>query len=207
MSEQPPKSPPIGVDGKYRWLYELTLLNNPKRLFLFWRIGFVLVALLALYLGLTSRSVEDGFFAILLRTFGIGLLIMTGVLVILMLILKKLGIGNKLMLYQMDDDGLQLFKLQKHVSKYDMQKSLAILTGQMKGDPAAPASAVLSEVKSHDKIAYHAVSTVSYRRFWRQIRVKSGMRAYDVFASKAQAEFVLNTIFTKSAKARMAKKG
>ncbi|HHU12383.1 MAG TPA: hypothetical protein GXZ64_04065 [Clostridiaceae bacterium] len=195
----------VGIDGKYRWLYEQNLINNPKRFFLFWRIGIILSVLAAFYTGYYHGRAEEARAVTILRTGAYVFVIMTAVLLILCLILKKIGIGTRLLLYQMDDDSLHIITLKKYVSKYDVQKTLAVMTGQMKGDPRAADSQLFTDVRSTEKVKYHAISTVSYRRFWRQIRIKSGLRVFNVFARRHQAEFVLNTIFARSAKARMAR--
>ncbi len=198
---------PVGVDGKYRWVYELTILNNPKRLFLFLKGGLLFSLLLALLLVFgRNREYPGGRLLGFIHTFLFYALIISVLILILSIILRKLEIGSTLMLYQMDEDGIRIYRVADRVSKYDVQKKLAIMAGQMKGDPAADQMSLLDHVSGRDAVMYHAVSAVSYRRFWRRIKVKSGMRTYNIYAARRQGEFILNTIFANSAKARMGRK-
>lgn len=198
---------PISVDGKYRWVYEQTILNNPRRLLLFLKGGLLLALILSLYLVFGRDHVyPGGNFLGFVHTWLFYALIFSSLIVILTIILRKLDVGSTLILYQMDDEGIGIFRLSERVSKYEVQKKLAILAGQMKGDPGADHVSLLDHVSNRESVMYHAVSAVSYRRLWRQIKVKSGMRTYHVYAQKKQAEFILNQIFANSAKARMSRK-
>lgn len=196
----------VGSDGKYRWLYEQNVFNNPKRAFLWWRLGVLLLLILTLYVNIINTDVR---FGIALRAFFTNLFlflaIYTVLIVLLGFILCQAGVGSNLLLYEMDNESLVAYTLNKGVERYEAQQALAIMSGQMKGDPVVNGSPILTKMKKNVEIKYHAVSSVAYKRIWRRIRVKSGLRSHDVYAKRSQAEYVLNTLFTKSAKARMAK--
>lgn len=204
--QDPPVAINVGSDGKYRWLYEQNVLNNPKRVFLWWRLGVLLILVLTFYVNVIRSDVRLGIaLGAFISNFLLILAIFSVLILLLGFILRQTGTGSHLLLYEMDSESLIAYTLNDGVECYEAQQALAIMSGQMKGDPVVNGSPILTKVKKNVEIKYHAVSSVAYKRIWRLIRVKSGLRSHDIYAKRSQAEYVLNTVFTKSAKARMAK--
>ena len=194
-------------DGKYRWVYELNMINSPVILFTIWKIfGIVLLVLLAFMLII---EIVDGNVV----SFVTDTLLSPGILIIpgIMLVLSIIGYGivaaaygfKYIVLFEMDEKTVVHNQMPKQFKKAEGLAWLAAMLGAVAGSYPATGAGILAGSKSSSVSRFDKVRTVVRRKGQRLIEVNEPVEKNQVYAEDADYEFVWNYITSRCPNAKV----
>ena len=112
-------------DGKYRWVYEMPMINSFFLLFEVWRVFGITALIIALFTAILAVVSGDS-----IQSFGMNLLVICAVLAVLLLIsipaywiVSKANNGTYTVLFEMDGHGVDHIQI-----KTDKARALDVLT-------------------------------------------------------------------------------
>ena len=112
-------------DGKYRWVYEMPMINSFFLLFEVWRVFGITALIIAIFTAILAAISGDS-----IQSFGMNLLVICAVLVMLLLIsipaywiVSKANNGTYTVLFEMDGHGVDHIQI-----KTEKAKALEVLT-------------------------------------------------------------------------------
>ena len=116
-------------DGKYRWIYEMPILKNPTIFILVWKILFFIILGIFVFINILDAIEWGSDFAgrlpgnlLFFACFVAG---MTVILVISMLIYAAIMGGKYVVMFEMDEKGVEHKQLPKQVKK---AQAIALVT-------------------------------------------------------------------------------
>ena len=183
-------------DGKYRWIYEMSLFKNPTVIVMIWKIFFFVILgvfLFMLVLDLINEDLDGERLIGTLSFFGIFLIGMTVIVGISYLIYAAVMGGKYIVMFEMDEKGVNHMQLPKQAKKAEALAMMTALIGLMSNNHAAVAAGVNASGTS----MYTAFSSVrSVRALPRRNLIKVNERLYhnQVYAAAQDYDFVLNFI-------------
>lgn len=126
----------LGADGKYRWVYEMSLLKNPTIFLLVWKILFFIFLgqflLLMLLDGRRNNFFWDGFLSDA-KAFGYCILGMTVVLALGYLVYAAMMGGAYIVAFEMDENGVNHKQIDAQAKKAKKLGRAAMLGGLAAG--------------------------------------------------------------------------
>ncbi|MDO4488020.1 MAG: hypothetical protein Q4B67_02865 [Eubacteriales bacterium] len=139
-------------DGKYRWVYELNMLKTPILLFTILKVMLICAAAPALVMLFSTIGSEGFFGAILvgLQTFAITYGIMFVLSIVAYLILAAIYGGKYVVVFEMDDRGIEHIQQKKQFKKAEVIGELLLIAGALKNNPGAMGKGLLTA--SHSSI-------------------------------------------------------
>ncbi|MBR4226701.1 MAG: hypothetical protein IKR86_08065 [Candidatus Methanomethylophilaceae archaeon] len=151
MSDQFDGGVTLCLDGKYRWVYEMSLLRNatiPLLLLKVLFITFAIVEAIMLSIGLFSGDDVVEMLVVSLQMGGIALLILLP-LGALAYVLYAWHIGwYYCVLFEMDDEGVLHAQQENQVKKAGLLADIAVLAGLAAGNPTAAGAGLLARTNS-----------------------------------------------------------
>ncbi len=185
-------------DGKYRWIYELDMIKNPVILLTIWKIFGILVLIqitfsfvLALFEGGVSEWVSG-------YLFSPGILIVPGILFFLSIIayvIVAFNYGWKyIVLFEMDEEGVIHNQMPKQFEKSQGLNWLTVMVGALAGNYTTMGSGLLASAKSSSVSTFTNVKKVVISRGFHLIRVNEPLEKNQVYAEKADFDFVCSFI-------------
>lgn len=151
MSDQFDGGVTLCLDGKYRWVYEMSLLRNatiPLLLLKVLFITFAIVEAIMLSIGLFSGDDVVEMLVVSLQMGGIALLILLP-LGALAYVLYAWHIGwYYCVLFEMDDEGVLHAQQENQVKKAGLLADMAVLAGLAAGNPTAAGAGLLARTNS-----------------------------------------------------------
>lgn len=186
-----------GVDGKYRWAYEVNLYTNPSVLSeVLWVMGistgvvFGFIFLLMLFEGDASADAMLGF--------GKALLITAGVVLVVSLLGYYLWAlvngGRYLALFTMDDAGITHSQHPRHVERAQKMGMLTALVGLLARKPSVMGAGMLSAARTEMSSEFDRVRRVKAVRRRNLIKVNERFGRNRVFVADADFDFVYDFI-------------
>ena len=193
-----------GNDGVYRWVYEMSLWKNPTILLLLWKIFFWICV--GLWLFITLISVKDtGFwwsgFLDNTKFFGIFTLGMLLLCLIGYVVYAIVMGGKYCVMFEMDDKGVRHTQMEKQVKKAEVLSLLTVLAGAAAKNPTAVGAGLMSSAKTTMYSEFSKVKNVKVYRRRGVIKVNSTFEKNQVYAEKADFDFVLDFITSHAKKA------
>ena len=176
-------------DGKYRWIYSMSLFKNPTFFVLIWKIFFFI------FLGIFAVvMLADGeHFLDTLKFFGYFLIGMTAVVGISYLIYAAIMGGKYIVLFEMDEKGIVHKQIPKQAKKMETLAMLTTLAGIAAGKPstvgigiAASRTSMYSEFAKVRKVKAYPRRDL--------IKINERLEHNQVYADKEDFDFVLNYI-------------
>ena len=130
----------LGSDGKFRWVYEMSLFRNPTVFLTVWKI-FIFVALgifvLLLLINLAEGYLDGETLLSFLMFFGIALAGITALVGISYLIYAAIMGGKYIVLFEMDDNGINHAQVPSQARKARGISSSAFTIGLLTGNHSA----------------------------------------------------------------------
>lgn len=187
------------TDGKYRWKYEMSLFKNPTIFIMVWKIFFFII-LGIFVLANIADAVEwgDSFwehFCQNLRFFGVFLIGMTVLSALGYLLYAAIMGGKYIVLFEMDERGVNHKQLPKQAKKARRISELTMLAGAATGNPSV-AGIGINSARSEMYSEFKKVRSV--KPFPRRdlIKVNERFGKNQVYASKQDFDFVLEYILS-----------
>lgn len=183
-------------DGKYRWIYELSLLKNPTVFLLVWKIFFFIFIGIFIVVAIADSGSSgfwwDGFLNDA-KVFGYILLGMTGVTVLGYLLYAAIMGGKYIVLFEMDEQGVNHKQLPNQAKKALKLAGLTALLGAASGNltmVGVGAGAARTEMYSQ----FSKVKKVKAYPNRRLIKVNQTLGHNQVYAAPEDFGFVLDYI-------------
>jgi hypothetical protein len=185
-------------DGKYRWIYELNMIKNPVILLTIWKIFGILILLqiaITFILAVFDGDVP-GFFTGYLFTPGV--LIIPGIFFVLSVIayvIVAFDYGWKyVVLFEMDENGVVHYQMPKQFEKAQGLSWLVTMAGAITGNFITMGAGVLASSKNCSSSEFTRVKKVVISRRFNVIKVNEVLEKNQVYADKADFDFVCDFI-------------
>ena len=166
-------------DGKYRWVYEMSLFKNPTIFWLIWKIFFFIILGLIIF-----ASVLGTFDNILdcLKSFGYFIGGMTILLGVGYLIYALIMGGKYIVIFEMDEEGVNHKQCSQQAEKVEKLEALAMLSRY----DVLIRTEMYSEFSKVREVKAYPKTNV--------IKVNGLLEHNQVYAEKEDFDFVLNFI-------------
>ena len=194
-------------DGKYRWIYEFSMLKNPVILMTILKIFGAMVIiqiLLSFLLALFDGDAADWVRDYLLTP---QILIVPGILFGLSLIgyfIVAAMYGWKyVVLFEMNEEGVEHIQMPKQFEKAQALGWLIALAGMAAGSPGTAGAGILSASKSRSSSSFANVRKVIGLRHFHTIKVNELLEKNQVYAAKEDYDFVWSFITARCPKAKI----
>lgn len=188
--------PTLCADGKYRWVYELSMFRNPIILFVIWRI-FSAVSV-GIWLFVMALEASDGDLdmrngIILTGTF---LLFLVGTLVlstVAYLVYALIMGGSYCVLFEMDEQGVVHRQLARQAKKAEALAAINVLVGMATANATQAGIGILS-AKSELASTFAKVRSIRALRRRNTIKVNEPFAKNQIYCEDADFDFVLDHI-------------
>ena len=184
-------------DGKYRWVYEMPILKNPTIFILVWKIFFfILLGIFAVTLIFDAfeGNLDGEQFLNTLKFMGIFLAGMTVLVALGVLIYAAIMGGKYVVMFEMDNDGINHKQLPKQVKKAEMIGFITALAGLATGNITTVGVGLTSSARSEKYSEFERVRSVKAYPRRHLIKVNERFGKNQVYAESADYDFVLNYI-------------
>ena len=186
----------LGDDGKYRWIYEMSLLKNPTIFILIWKIFFFIIlgifAFVMLFDAISGNADGEAFLNSL-RFLGWFLLGMTVIVGISMLIYAAIMGGKYVVLFTMDENGINHEQVPTQAKKAKKIGEAALLAGALSGSFGG-ASAGIAAQRTSMYSEFSKVRRVKACPRRHLIKVRQSISNNQVYAAPEDYDFVLSYI-------------
>lgn len=194
------------LDGKYRWVYEMSLFRNPTIFFLVWKIFFFITLGIfgfIIIVDLINENLDSEMLTETLRFFVYFTIGMTVVVGISYLIYAAIMGGKYVVLFEMDEKGINHIQHPKQVKKAEVISDITILAGLASGRLSTVAAGMNTRTEMQSD--FETVRKVrSYPRR-NLIKVDGLIEHNQVYAEKEDYEFVRNFIISRCNNAKVRK--
>ena len=194
------------LDGKYRWVYEMNLFKNPTIFILVWKIFFFIflgIFGFMIIIDLINDNLDGEMFVNTLKFFLYFIIGMTVVVGISYLIYAAVMGGKYIVLFEMDDKGINHIQHPKQVKKAEVISDIAILAGLATGRLSTVA--VGMNTRTEMQSDFNTVRKVrSYPRR-NLIKVDGLIEHNQVYAEKEDYDFVRKFIIEHCTNAKVRK--
>lgn len=186
----------LGADGKYRWVYELSLYRNPVVLFLVLKIFLLIMA--GMYVFLLLLEVGDGFLEAFVRISPVFAWLVLGMLVLATVSYYLYAIfmgGQYCVLFEMDEKGVKHIQMQRQFKKAQVLGQLLVLAGAATGKVGAVGQGLLVGSKQATYSPFQMVRRILPNRRLGVIKVNSSDLVHNqVYVAPGDFDFVLGYI-------------
>lgn len=183
-------------DGKYRWLYEMSLYTNPTILMLIMKImGWITVGIwgFLLIIELFDGPSWESVWSITVTFFYMMLLMMA--LCVVGYLAYALFVGGKyVVLFEMDENGVMHKQMPPGVKKAKLIGRITALAGAATGKPGMVSSGLRVAARTQMYSDFKAVRSVESFPSRHLIKVNAPLNYNQVYVGKEDYDFVLNYI-------------
>ncbi len=184
-------------DGVYRWVYEYNMLKNPTIFLMILKIfGCIIggVFLFDIILMLADGDLSAESFFDTAKIFALLFLGFTVLAFISYLIVAARNGWKYIVLFEMDENGVTHTQMQKQFEKAQALGWLTAMAGLLSGNPTLAGAGINSAV--HDSISseFSKVRNIKVMRHRGVIKVNEMLFKNQVYAEKADFDFVLDYI-------------
>lgn len=189
------------ADGKYRWVYEMPILKNPTIFLLVWKIIFFIIlgifALMSVFDAVEWPNEIGERLLNNLKFFGYFVIGMTVLVWISLLVYAAIMGGKYTVVFEMDEQGVNHKQLPKQAKKAQAIGAIAALVGLASGNFSTAGAGVLSAARTEMYSEFSKVRKVKACPRRHLIKVNQLLSKNQVYADKADFDFVLNYILAR----------
>ena len=184
----------ICPDGKYRWIYELSMRKNPVLLFTIWKVLGIAAGIVLAFVTLVSLITGNlngwsGLWGTAKGVLLAGLVLMVLAVVGYAVVAASYG-WKYIVLFEMDEEGIVHMQMPKQAEKAEAMGWLTAMAGLVAGSPAAMGSGLLAAAKNSSTSTFSKVRRVIGRRGMNVIKVNHLFEHNQVYVEKADYDFV-----------------
>ena len=183
-------------DGKYRWIYEVSLFKNPTIFLLVWKIFFFIVLGIFVFMLIidAANGDLDGERALdTLKFFGIFTGGMTALVAVSYLIYAAVMGGKYIVIFEMDDEGVNHKQLPKQAKKAEAIGMLTALIG-LASHNVTTVGVGLNSTRTEMYSGFSTVRKIKAYPRRHLIKVNGLIEHNQVYAAPEDFEFVLGFI-------------
>lgn len=185
------------ADGKYRWIYEFSMLKNPTILFTVLKIFLIGGCAPALIVLLASLGREGlGAFVSCAEVYGLVALIAVPLTLFAYLIAAAIYGWKYIVLFEMDDEGVIHIQQDKQFKKAQGIALLTMLTGRV-------GQGLSVSAKNVQSASFRSVRTVKGIRRRDTIKLNQLLVHNQIYAEKEDYDFVWEYITTRCKKVKI----
>ncbi len=151
MSDQQSDRVTLCLDGKYRWVYEMSLIHNatiPLLMLKVLLITAVIIEIIMLVIAVAAGDDIGEFFVSSLKMIGVTLLVLIPVGILGYLLYSWHMGWYYCVLFEMDENGVLHAQQENQVKKAGLLEDIAILAGIVAGNPTTVGSALLAKTNT-----------------------------------------------------------
>ena len=184
------------ADGKYRWIYEMSLYKNPTIFVLVWKI-FFFIFLFIFTVVVISDLVQWGTDGLWdnLKVFGYIMIGMTVVVGVGYLSYAVIMGGKYCVMFEMDENGINHKQMPTQARKAELLSVLTVMTGVSTGNITTAGVGLLAS-RTEMYSSFAKVSAVNPSARTHIIGVNEGLFHNQVYAESDDFDFVLNYILS-----------
>lgn len=191
-------------DGKYRWIYEFSMLKNPIILITVLKIFFFIglaMSVFQLFVGPSHWTFADhlaiaGKFMLLMMAIFVPLSILA------YLIVAAQNHWKYIVFFEMDDRGVLHKQMKSQVKKAKAIGWLTVLAGMASGNVTTVGIGINSMAKTFSYSDFLSVKSVRPKRFWNTIKVNEPLSKNQVYVHQDDFDFVLDYILARCPKVK-----
>ncbi len=185
-------------DGKYRWVYELSMLKNPIILITVWKVLGVscLICLLLVGIPILITDGPEGLAGIG-KGFAMAAAILIPLSVIAYLILTKTYGWKYMVLFEMDDKSVRHIQMKQQFKKAEAFGWLTAMAGLAAGSLSAAGAGLLTATRDTQTSDFASVRKVRVNRPMHTIHVNQLLSRNQVYADGKDFDFVLEYILAR----------
>jgi len=186
----------LGPDGKYRWIYEMSLFRNPSVFLTVWKIFFfICIGIFVFMMVIQAINGDlDGEAALnMLKVIGIVFGVMTVLVIISFLIYAAIMGGKYIVMFEMDENGI---RHKQHPKQAKKAMGIAV-TGVIVGMLAKSTSAMAGCLAAANSEMYTSFEKTKKVRFYPKrdtIKLRHTLMHNQVYAMPEDFDFVKNYI-------------
>lgn len=185
-------------DGKYRWVYELSMLKNPMILMSVVKVLLISGCIVAGYVLILRLFSGGPVFSKMSDMDRMGVTV-AGIAVIFCILIAYLVVaaskGYKYcVLFEMDEEGVVHRELPKSFRKTQALSLLTVMAGLAANRPGVAGAGLLAASKTSLASTFSQVKSVHVMRLFHTIKVSEPFAKNQVYAAEADFDFVLGYI-------------
>lgn len=191
-------------DGKYRWLYEMSLVTNPTIFLTVFKVFFWIILVGWVVFGFFLYVIHGDWKGLL--DMGKAMLLVLALFAVLtflgVLVMAALYGGKYKVLFEMDEKGVRHIQLPAQAAEAKKLGILTALFGLAAKKPTVAGAGMLAAGKNASTSEFDKVRRVAARRFLHLIKVNQLLEHNQVYASDEDFDFVYQYIKTRCINAK-----
>jgi hypothetical protein len=182
-------------DGSYQWLYELSLLKNQSILINFVKILFLITLSMSLMMVIMTMPRGVGLaMKMFLITWGYGLLIMIVLLVLCYLLLSLIMGSKHIVLFKMDEKGVQRIHLEKHYNAAQAHAMLERISEYPAQSLTSAGAGILGATRKSTYTPFKYVKSIKVDPYRYTIVIKERFNKNIIYVDAHDYEYIKNLV-------------
>ncbi len=185
-------------DGKYRWIYELSMLKNPVILLAVLRVLLISGGIVAGYVLILKLFSGGPVFGRMSDMDRMGVTVAGIALICCLLIAYLVVAASKgwkyCVLFEMDEEGIVHRELPRSFQKTQALSLLGALAGLAANRPGVAGAGILAASRSSLASTFSKVKSVRVLRLFHTIKISEPFAKNQIYAAEADFDFVLGYI-------------
>lgn len=185
-------------DGKYRWIYEYSMLRNPVILFTVCKVLLISGLIVAAFVTILNLINGNPIFTEPSDMEKTGLTV-TGIAILFCILIAYLVVAKSkgykyCVLFEMDEDGIVHRELPQSYQKTQALSELVFLVGAAANRPGVAGAGLLAATRSSLASTFSKVRRMKVLRVFHTIKLDEPFSHNQVYAEPADYDFVLDYI-------------
>lgn len=186
-------------DGKYRWVYEFSMLKNPIILLTILKIFALVLIGMWLFFGLFSIKDEGlvGAYVYEAKALMLPAIILFVLSIVSYLILAGIYGWKYIVLFEMNEEGIRHIHMAKQFKKAEAVGWLTALAGAVVKNPGASGTGLLAATKQETVSEFSKVKKMKVLRGFHTIKLDALLSHNQIYAYDKDYDFVVEYIKTR----------
>ena len=186
-------------DGKYRWVYEMSMLKNPTILFTVWKvlgIAFGIVFLLMQFMDLFGGNLSVDGFLHGLTLFALLALVFLVISIIAYVIVAAMYGWKYVVLFEMDEKQIKHIQVSRQHKKAELLGFVTAMAGLKSHNPTAVGMGLQAAARSTSTSEFVHVKSIRSFPGRHVIKISQGLEHNQIYAEGADYDFALRYIIS-----------
>lgn len=186
-------------DGKYRWVYEFSMLKNPIILLTILKIFALVLIGMWLFFGLLSIKDEGlvGAYVYEAKALMLPAIILFALSIVAYLILAGIYGWKYIVLFEMNEEGIRHIHMAKQFKKAEAVGWLTALAGAVAQNPGASGTGLLAATKQETVSEFSKVKKMKILRGFHTVKLDALLSHNQIYAYDEDYDFVVEYIKTR----------
>ncbi|MCQ2355059.1 MAG: hypothetical protein MJ102_08205 [Clostridia bacterium] len=185
-------------DGKYRWVYEYSMLKNPVILFTVFKVLLISALIVTGFVMIVNLIEGNPIFVELSDMEKTGLTV-AGIALLVCILISYLVVASSkgfkyCVLFEMDEDGIIHNELPKTFKKTQVLSELTFLIGAVANRPGVAGAGLLAAAKSAQASGFSKVKRIKALKTFHTIKLDAPLSHNQIYAEPEDYGFVLEFI-------------